>query len=150
MGKCCFLFGHRDSPQSVKKLIESAVERHYLELGIHHFYVGGYGMFDSLAASAVKEVKQRHADICLYLLLPYHPGERPVETPFGFDGTFYPPLINIPRRYAIVKANRHMVEICDSVICYVTHIGNTRNLLEYAKKREERGLLYVENIGEVY
>ena len=150
MGKCCFLFGHRDSPQSVKKLIESAVERHYLELGIDQFYVGGYGMFDSLAASAVKEVKQRHADIGLYLLLPYHPAERPVETPFGFDGTFYPPLTNVPRRYAIVKANRYMVEICDSVICHVTHVGNTRNLLEYARKREERGLLYVENIGEVY
>lgn len=149
MGKSCFLFGHRDSPQSIRQGIESAVERHFLELGIRQFYVGGYGVFDSLAASAVKEVKKRHSDISLFLLLPYHPGERAVKTPFGFDGTFYPPLANVPRRFAIVKANRYMIETCDSIICHVTHIGNTRNLLEYAKKREGRGQLYVENIGEV-
>ena len=45
------------------------------------------------------------------MLIPYHPAERPVETPPGFDGTFYPPGIeSVPRRYAIVRANRYMVD----------------------------------------
>jgi len=131
-------------------MIVASVERHYLELGVKQFYVGGYGMFDSLAASAVKEVKRYHAEICLYLLLPYHPAERHIDIPFGFDGTFHPPLINVPRKYAIVKSNRYMIETCDTIICHVSHIGNTRKLLEFARRREEKGLVYVENIGEVY
>lgn len=49
MGRSCFLFGHGDSPQSVLSGIEAAVERHFWELGVSQFYVGGYGMFDRLA-----------------------------------------------------------------------------------------------------
>ena len=116
--------------------------------GIRQYYVGSYGSFDRMAASALKAVKKRYQDISLYLLLPYHPAERPVETPEGFDGTFYPPLEKVPRRYAIVKANRYMIETCDRVLCYVNHIGNTRTLLEYARRRAKKGELSVENLAE--
>lgn len=146
--KTCFLFGHRDTPQDLQPAIEKAIERHYLHCGVRQFYVGGYGGFDRMAGAAVKAVKKKYGDISLYLLLPYHPAERPVEAPEGFDGTYYPPLQKVPRRYAIVRANRHMIETADTVICYVMHIGNTRNLLDYAEKRMERGLCYVENLGE--
>ena len=146
--KSCFLFGHSDAPQDIQSAIETAVERQYLNHGIRQYYVGAYGSFDRLAASALKAVKKRYRDISLYLLLPYHPAERPVETPEGFDGTFYPPLENTPRRYAIVRANRYMIGTCDSVICYVNHIGNTRTLLEYARRRAKKGELSVENLAE--
>lgn len=144
----CFLFGHRDSPYDIQSDIEVAVEQQYLNYGIRQYYVGGYGSFDSMAASAIKKVKKRYKDISLFLLLPYHPAERPVETPEGFDSTFYPPLEKVPRRYAIVRANRYMIESCDSVICYVNHIGNTRKLLEYAQRRAEKGGLFIENLAE--
>ena len=45
--------------------------------------------------------KRFHSDMRLTLLLPYHPAERPIPTPDGFDSTFYPlgmesvPLHNI-------------------------------------------------------
>lgn len=146
--KSCFLFGHRDSPYDIQSDIEAAVERQYLTYGIRQYYVGGYGAFDSMAASAVKRVKKRYSDISLYLLLPYHPAERPIETPEGFDGTFYPPLENVPRRYTIVRANRYMIETCDSIICYVNHIGNTRMLWEYAQRRAKKGELFIENLAE--
>ena len=146
--KSCFLFGHSDAPQDVQSTIEAAVERQYLNYGIRQYYIGAYGSFDRMAASSLKAVKKRYQEIRLYLLLPYHPAERPVETPEGFDGTFYPPLENTPRRYAIVKANRYMIETCDSVICYVHHIGNTRTLWEYARSRAKKGELYLENLAE--
>ena len=146
--KSCFLFVHSDAPQDIQSAIEIAVERQYLNYGIRQYYVGAYGSFDRMAASALKSVKKRYQDISLYLLLPYHPAERPVETPEGFDGTFYPPLEKVPRRYAIVRANRYMVETCDSVICYVNHIGNTRILLEYAQRRAKKGEISVENLAE--
>lgn len=142
----CFLFGHRDAPASIQSKIEEAVERHYLEHGVGHFVVGRYGNFDRMAAGAVKAVKQRHSDICLSLLLPYHPAERPVETPPGFDGTLYPEgMDSVPRKFAIVRANQYMVKNADTVICYVKHFGNTRALLERAQKRSD---VYVENLAE--
>ena len=146
--KSCFLFGHSDTPQEIQSAIEAAVERQYRNHDIRQYYVGAYGSFDRMAASALKAVKKRYQDISLYLLLPYHPAERPMETPEGFDSTFYPPLEKVPRRYAIVRANRYMIETCDSIICYVNHLVNTRTLLEYARRRAKKGELSVENLAE--
>lgn len=144
--RVCFLFGHRDAPASIQQKIEEAVEHHYLEHGVDHFIVGSYGSFDRMAAGVVKAVKQRHSDICLTLLLPYHPAERPIETPPGFDGTLYPEgMESVPRKYAIVRANQYMIKNADTVICYVKHFGNTGALLEQAQKRSD---LYVQNLAE--
>ena len=66
MGKSCFLFGHRDCPDSILPKIEAAVKKHY-ELGVRYFYVGHRGRFDSLVTTAVKRAKEQHPDIRLYL-----------------------------------------------------------------------------------
>lgn len=84
------------------------------------------------------------------LVLPYHPAERAVPSPSGFDGTYHPEgLENTPRRYAIVRTNRLMVETCDWLVCYVRHgVSNSRNLLEYAERRANKGLIRIMNICE--
>ena len=148
MMKSCFLFGHRDAPQEIRPEIEAAVERLYRKKGITQFYVGHYGCFDALAGAAVKFMKARYGEIGLYLVIPYHPAVRPMEAPDGFDGTFYPPLENVPKRYAIVRANRYMVENSDAIICYVNRPGNTRELLEYAGRRKGQRLEYVINLAD--
>ena len=68
------------------------------------------------------------------MLIPYHPAEHPIETPPGFDGSFYPPgMKSAPHRYAIVRANRYVIDHVDYLIAYVWHpASNVRNLLEYA------------------
>ena len=85
------------------------------------------------------------------LVLPYHPAERVVPTPDGFDGTYHPEgLENTPRRYAIVRTNQIMVDTSNWLVCYVQHgASNSWNLLEYAQRREEKGLIQVINIGEI-
>lgn len=145
--KTCFMFGHADAPDRIMPKIEDAIERCYSEYGISAFYIGNRGRFDSLAAAAVKRAKRQHPDIRLYLLLAYHPAERPSNLLGGFDGSFYPPLEGTPRQYTIVKANRYMVNTADAMICYVCHIGNTRNLLEYAQRRKKDGVR-IENVAE--
>lgn len=74
------------------------------------------------------------------MLIPYHPAERPVETPPGFDGTFYPlGMESVPRKFAIVQANRYMIDHVDYLIAYVWHpASNARNLLDYACKKSIR------------
>ena len=147
MSKSCFLFGHRDTPQEILPALENAVLRHYLCCGVRNFYVGNRGDFDRLATTALRRIKQEYADIRLFLLLAYHPAERSVVLPDGFDSTYYPPLENTPRQYAIIKSNRYMVKHADTIICYVKNIGNGRNLLEYAKSLKDP-VVYIENLAE--
>ena len=144
----CFLFGHANCPDSIMPKLELTIEKYYSELNVLYFYVGNRGKFDSLAAKAVRKVKQRYPDIQLFLVLAYHPGERPVDLWGGFDGSYYPPLENVPKQYAIVRANQYMVDTSETIICYVKHFGNTRNLLEYAQRREKKGLVQITNIAE--
>lgn len=145
--KACFMFGHGNCPDFILPRIEESIESQYIKHGIRCFYVGSRGRFDSLAAAAAKRVKRRYPNLRLYLLLAYHPAERVVNLTEGFDNSYYPPLENVPRPYAIVQANRYMIENCDAIICYVNHSGNTRNLLEYAQRREKKGEILIENIA---
>lgn len=89
--KSCFFIGHREAGEEVFPALVEAVERHITEYGVSEFFVGNYGAFDRMAARAVIMLRERHPGITLSLLLPYHPAERPVDLPAGFDGTFYPP-----------------------------------------------------------
>ena len=148
--KSCFFIGHREADERLFPRLESEIEQLITEESVRYFYVGGYGGFDGVAASAVKRAKQHHPGITLMLVLPYHPAERPIEKPPGYDGTYYPEgLEKTPRPYAIVKANKLMVDSCDWLVCYVRHgASNSRTILEYAQRREKKGLIKIKNIAE--
>ena len=135
--KSCFFIGHREADERLLPILTAAIERLITEEQVSFFYVGGYGGFDRIAASAVKRIKLHHPETTLMLVLPYHPGERPIETPNGFDGTYYPEgLEKVPRRYAIVRANEIMAKQSDWLIAYVRHgASNSRRILKYAQKQ---------------
>ena len=148
--KNCFFIGHREANESLLPRLDLEIERLITKEQVRYFYVGGYGGFDQIAATAVKQAKKKHPDITLMLVLPYHPAERTIKKPLDFDGTYYPEgLENTPRPFAIVKANQLMVDACDWLVCYVRHgASNSRNLLEYAQRREKKGLIQITNIAE--
>ena len=135
--KSCFFIGHRESSEEIYPALYAAVEQHIVEYVVTEFIVGHYGGFDRLSASAVKAAKQFYPDVTLILLLPYHPAERPIPTPDGFDGTFYPPgMESVPRKVAIVRANHYVVDHVDYLIAYVWHpASNAWELVEYARKK---------------
>ena len=135
--KRCFFIGHREASDDLLPALRAAIEQHIVEYGVTEFLVGKYGGFDRLAAQCVIAAKQQHPDITLTLLLPYHPSERQIHLPKGFDGSCYPPgQESVPRQVAIVRANRYAVDHSDHLIAYVWHAGsNARNILEYAEKR---------------
>lgn len=97
----------------------------------------------------MKAAKKRHPEVTLTLLLPYHPYDRPTPTPPGFDGTFYPPgTETVPKRAAIIRANRYMVEHSDYLIAYAWHSGNAWDLVEYAQRREKQDCICVVLLSE--
>lgn len=143
--KTCFFIGHREASGEILPALDKAIETHISEYGVTEFIVGSYGGFDRLAANAVIRAKQRHAQITLTLLLPYHPAERPIGKQEGFDCIYYSPdMEKVPRRLAIVRANRYVVEHVDYLIAYTWHPASAaRDLVEYAQKRQKRGLITV-------
>ena len=143
--KTCILIGHREAPDSLLSILDAEVERHITAYGVTDFVVGRYGRFDGIAARCVKAAKKRHTEVTLTLLLPYHPYDRPTPTPPGFDGTFYPPgMETVPKRAAIVRANRYMVEHSDYPIAYVRHsVSNAWDFVEYGQKREMQGKISI-------
>lgn len=150
-GKSCFFVGHREASEEIYPALYAAVEQHILEYGVTEFIVGHYGGFDRLAASAVKEAKRFYPEVNLTLLLSYHPAERPIPTPDGFDGTFYPPgMESVPRKIAIVRANRYVVDHVDYLIAYAWHpASNARALVEYAQKRQRKNGIKITVFAQV-
>ena len=65
----------------------------------------------------------------------------------SFDLSYYPEgMENVPRRAAIVKANRYMIDNVDYLIANVKYsASNTGKLFEYALKKQDR--LHVYNIN---
>ena len=146
MMKSCFLFGHRDAPPEILPGLEQAVETE-IQKGTTIFYVGNHGNFDSFAAVALKRAKQRHEGVVVMLLLAHHPAERTTAVPEGFDGTYYPPLENVPHRFSLSRANQYMIKVSDSVICYAKYCGNARKLWELAMRQREVRSLRVQNLA---
>ena len=132
--KTCFFIGHREAPESIYPELARTVEQ-LIGQGVTDFYVGHYGNFDRLAAQAVIVAKQQHSEVRLTMLLAYHPGERPVTLPPAFDGSLYPPgMENVPRRFAIPRANRWMVEHGTHLVAYVTHpASNAGKVVEWGR-----------------
>lgn len=145
--KSCFLFGHRDTPVEILQTLTDVMEKYITKRNVREFFVGNYGGFDRIAAKALIAVKSKYPKITLSLLIPYHPAERRIILPKGFDNTFYPPGIErVPRRFAIVQANRYMIDHMDCFIAYVWHpASNARELLEYVKKKKK----YIVNLAEI-
>lgn len=133
----CFFIGHHDASERIYPKLVEAVRRHIEEYGVNEFVVGQYGSFERMAARAVLAVKEDQPEVKLLILLPYHPSERAVHAPEGCDGTIYPPgMETVPRRLAIVRADRYMIDHSKYLITYVTHPGNSREIVEYANKRD--------------
>ena len=122
-----------------------------MEYGVTEIIVGYYGGFDRLAVSAVKEAKRFYPEVKLTLLLPYHPAERPIPTLDGFDSTFYPPgMESVPRKIAIVRANRYVVDHVDYLIAYVWYpASNARALVEYAQERQQKNGIQITVLTQV-
>ena len=149
--KSCFFIGHREAGPEILPALEAAIEKHISEYGVTEFIVGHYGGFDRLAARALVTAKKRHPEVKLLMLIPYHPAERPVETPPGFGGTFYPPgMESVPRKFAIVQANRYVIDHADYLIAHVWHpASNAQKLLEYATQKAIKGAIRITVIPEL-
>lgn len=102
-------------------------------------YCGGYGRFNGFAAECVRKAKKDFENIRNCLIIPYISLSFQEKIKYlndYYDEIIYPPLKNIPAKYAIIKRNEWMVDKADLLIAYVKHSwGGAAKTLEYAKRK---------------
>ena len=103
--------------------------------GAKEFLLGGYGRFDYLAAHTVKHLKKIHPHITSTLVIPYI--HRTYDNTI-YDGSVYPPMESVPKRYAISKRNEWMIQKCDVLVCYIAHThGGAYKTYEYCIRKKK-------------
>ena len=128
--------GHNEAGigEEIRQRLYRTVEQE-IQNGADLFYLGGYGCFDRMAAGVVRELKKKYPHIKSVLVLAYLNREVDMEY---YDETIYPPLENVPPRYAISKRNEWLVAQADTVIAYVTHgWGGAAKTLRYAERKHK-------------
>ena len=62
---------------------------------------------------------------------------------------YLPGMERIPKPFAIVRANEHMIRTADYLSCYDKGlVGNTRRLTALARRRAAGGGLHIENLAD--
>ena len=138
--------GHAQISQSekIEKWLYDVTQK-LIEQGATTFYLGGYGAFDSLAVSVLREQEKQYPQIELILVLAYLNTGRDTS---GYDITVYPPLETVPRRFAISHRNRWMVESADVVVAYVLRDwGGAAATLRCAKQKKKQIISYRDEMG---
>lgn len=142
MQKYCSFFGHKfmEGIANLEQRTKEAIRKVILEENITSFLVGRNGQFDRICADCVKDLKEEFPFIKIYLVYAYLKKETDEyerksikET---FDGTIYPPLENVPPKFAILKRNEWIVRESDFIVFYVDYKwGGSGKMLDYAKRK---------------
>lgn len=140
--KTCFFIGAHYASNDIIKPLTAVIEQHITEYGVTDFTVGHYGKFDSIVQDVLSDLKKKYPHIVLTLLLPYQPVHQQVFVKEGFAPVYPEGLENVPKRYAIVQANKNQINKSDYLIAHPGY-GNSRNFTEYAQRREKKGLIKV-------
>ena len=136
--------GHGTLPisESQRNKIKTEI-LNYAHLNDVVFYCGGHGDFDNVCASICREIKGTIPNIEIVYVSPYLTSSQQEKMKFLldsklYDSTIYPPIENVPPRYAITKRNEWMVDQADVIIAYVSHeYGGAYKTLTYAKRKNK-------------
>lgn len=130
----CAFFGHKDTPESIRPLLESAVKQIIERYPDIMFYVGHNGNFDRMVLSVLKSLSKDFPTISYAVILAYLPTDKSA----GFKDlpTIYPEGIEcVPKKYAISYRNDWIVKNADIVICYITRsFGGASKFVEKANR----------------
>ncbi len=123
--------------EKVKRVIEESVDFHEKVV----FFCGGYGDFDDLCACACRSIKEKWKKCEIVFVTPYitTAQQEKIKQLINaglYDSTIYPPLENVPYRFAISKRNEWMIDQSDLIIAYVKHsFGGAYQSLHCARRR---------------
>lgn len=138
--------GHSDvsSGDRVKEVVKEQIRNSITGFEFVTCYLGGYGDFDNICARACRELKKENANIELVYVTPYiHTSAqekiKEMQSRALCDTSVYPPIENVPPKFAILKRNEWMMENADLVIAYVNRTyGGAYKSFRVAKRRKKK------------
>lgn len=138
--------GHSLIPSSnkVKETVKDQIRNNITENDVITCYLGGYGDFDKICAVACRELKEEYTNLRLIYVTPYlslSEQEKIKEMQrYGLcDTSIYPPIENVPPRFAILKRNEWMITNADLIIAYVNRsYGGSYKSLQVARRKNKK------------
>ena len=134
-------FGHSDTYLTNDKLtkLTEIIEEIICTNKNTEFFLGGYGNFDFICAQILKNLKNKYRNFKRIFITPYIENTY-LSNKFDkelYDDCIYPPLENIPKKYAILKRNCWIIDNCNFLIFYKNNsCGGTAKAYKYAKQKQ--------------
>lgn len=131
------------SGDRVKEMVKDQI-RNYIT-GVKHVtcYLGGYGEFDRICACACRELKKEYNSMEVVYVTPYmntseQAKMKEMQQCGLVDTSIYPPIENVPLRFAILKRNEWMMTNADLIVAYVDHnYGGAYQSLRVATRKKK-------------
>ena len=132
------------SSKRVKEIVKEQIRNNISGAESVICYLSGYGDFDEICACACRELKQECAEIEIVYITPYirlseQAKIKDMQNLGLFDTSIYPPIENVPLRFAISKRNEWMIANADLIIAYVNHnYGGAYKSLQIARRKKRK------------
>ena len=132
------------SCNKIKEMVKEQLQKNIIENDFVTFYIGGYGDFDDICACACRELRREYDDIEVVYVTPYISLSEQAKIKemqrWGLcDTSIYPPIENVPLRFAISKRNEWMMSNSDLIIAYVNRsYGGAYKALQVAKRKNKK------------
>ncbi len=136
----CTFFGHRDTGDEILPRLKEKIIDLIISEQVDKFYVGNQGHFDYMVRKVLGEIKMAYPFIVFSVVLAYMPQNACEWDESKYIDSEYPEaLADVPRRFAIDKRNRWMLERSDFVITHVTRsFGGAAKFKEIAERKKKR------------
>ena len=137
--KVCTFFGHRNTPEEIRIPLHDTLVHLIEQEGVTEFYVGNQGAFDIMVKQELKKLAVAYPTIRYAVVLAYMPGQQEETLPDAADTLYPAELETVPRKFAIDKRNRLMIEWADIVVTYVCYTGGgAAKFKEIAEKKGKK------------
>ena len=128
----------------IKEKVKEEIRNNIVDAKSVMCYLGGYGAFDEICACACRELKQEYDNIEVVYVTPYISLSEQAKIKENqkdglYDTSIYPPIENVPPKFAISKRNEWMITNADLVIAYVDHsYGGAYKSLQIARRKKKK------------
>ena len=132
------------SSEAVKEIVKEQLRKNIIGGAPVSCYLGGYGSFDEICAGACRELKRENIELELIYVTPYMSLSEQQKIKemkaYGlYDDSLYPPIENVPQRFAISRRNEWMMSNADLVIAYVNrNYGGAYQSIEVARRKGKK------------
>lgn len=146
MRKTAFI-GHRMFlPIGIEERVNNEIINE-VNSGCTSFIMGTHGNFDKLALSCCRNLRKSNKDIDIEVVITSLHQINPKIKDYSFGNINYPPyedvkttMYEIENVYfkQIIASNKHMIDTCDTLICYVRPNevkSGAKTAMNYAKRK---------------